>query len=62
MIPSSFSPVIPDFDPKPMLDMNSAFTRTVILVAVVRLHIFTLLSGRELSPAALAAIAKAEPV
>ena len=62
MIPSSFSPVIPDFDPKPTLDMNSAFTRTAILVAVVRLHIFTLLSGRELSPAALAAIAKAEPV
>ena len=62
MIPSSFSPVIPDIDPKPMLDMSYAFTRTVILVAVVRLHIFTLLSGRELSPAALAAIAKAEPV
>jgi len=62
MITSSFSPVLADSDPKPMLNMNSAFTRTALLVAVVRLHIFTLLSGRELSPAALAAIAKAEPV
>ena len=48
MIPSSFSPVVPDMDPRPVLDMNCAFARTAMLVAAVRLHIFTLLSGREL--------------
>jgi hypothetical protein len=47
MIPSSFSPVVPDMDPRPVLDMNCAFARTAMLVAAVHLHIFTLLSGRE---------------
>ena len=61
MIPSSFSPVEPDIDPRPILDMNYAFARTAMLVAAVRLHIFTLLSDRELTCAALAAIAKTEP-
>src|SRR5438874_1182269 len=61
MIPSSFSPVVPDIDPKAILDMNYAFARTAMLVAAVRLHIFTFLSDRELTPAALAAIAKTEP-
>ena len=58
MIPSSCSPVVPDIDPRPILDMNYAFARTAMLVAAVRLHIFTFLSERELTPAALAAIAQ----
>ncbi|MFL5586138.1 MAG: hypothetical protein ACJ797_10450 [Ktedonobacteraceae bacterium] len=58
MIPSSCSPVVPDIDPRPILDMNYAFARTAMLVAAVRLHIFTFLSDRELTPAALAAIAQ----
>ena len=58
MIPSSCSPVVPDIDPGPILDMNYAFARTATLVAAVRLHIFTFLSDRELTPAALAAIAQ----
>ena len=61
MIPSSRSPVVPGINPGPILDMNYAFARTATLVAAVRLHIFTLLSDRELTPAALAAIAKTEP-
>ena len=58
MIPSSCSPVVPDIDPRPILDMNYAFARTAMLVAAVRLHIFTFLSDRELTPAALTAIAQ----
>ena len=58
MIPSSFSPVVPDIDPGAILDMNYAFARTAMLAAAVRLHIFTFLSDRELTPAALAAIAQ----
>jgi len=58
MIPSSCSPVVPDIDSRPILDMNYAFARTAMLVAAVRLHIFTFLSDRELTPAALAAIAQ----
>ena len=58
MIPSSYSPVEPDIDSRPILDMNYAFARTAMLVAAVRLHIFTFLSDRELTPAALAAIAQ----
>ena len=58
MIPSSCSPVVPDIDLRPILDMNYAFARTAMLVAAVRLHIFTFLSDRELTPAALAAIAQ----
>jgi len=58
MIPSSCSPVVPDIDPRPILDMNYAFARTAMLVAAVRLHISTFLSDRELTPAALAAIAQ----
>lgn len=61
MIPSSLSPVVPGINPGPILDMNYAFARTATLVAAVRLHIFTLLSDRELTSAALAAIAKTEP-
>ncbi len=59
--PSSFSPVVPDIDPRLILDMNYAFARTAMLVAAVCLHIFTLLSDRELTCAALAVIAKTEP-
>ena len=58
MIPSSCSPVLPDIDPRPILDMNYVFARTAMLVAAVRLHIFPFLSDRELTPAALAAIAQ----
>jgi hypothetical protein len=58
MIPSSCSPVVPDIDPRPILDMNYAFAPTAMLVAAVRLPIFTFLSDRELTPAALAAIAQ----
>ena len=58
MIPSSFSPVVPDIDPGAILDMNYAFARTAMLAAAVRLHIFTFLSDKELTPAALAAIAQ----
>jgi hypothetical protein len=58
MIPSSCSPVVPDIDPRPILDINYAFARTAMLVAAVCLLIFTFLSDRELTPAALAAIAQ----
>ncbi len=50
MIPSSFSPVVPDIDPGAILDMNYAFARTAMLAAAVRLHIFTFLSDKELTP------------
>ena len=61
MTPSSLSPAVPGINPGPILDMNYAFARTAMLVAAVRLHIFTLLSERELTSAALAAVAKTEP-
>jgi len=39
--------------PQPLLDMNYAFARTALLVAAVRLHLFTHLSKKALTPAEL---------
>lgn len=47
--------------PHTILDMNYAFARTAILVASVRLHIFTHLAGKALTPAELAADADTLP-
>ncbi len=41
--------------PQTILDMNYAFARTAILVAAVRLHLFTCLADTPLTPAELAA-------
>lgn len=41
--------------PQMILDMNYAFARTAILVASVRLHLFTFLAGKTLTPTELAA-------
>jgi SAM-dependent methyltransferase len=43
--------------PQTILDVNYAFARTAILVASVRLHIFTYLANKALTPAELAACA-----
>ena len=47
--------------PQPLLDMNYAFARTALLVAAVRLHLFTHLSKKALTPAELAACADVVP-
>lgn len=39
--------------PQTILDMNYAFARTAMLVAAVRLHVFTYLAGKALTPAEL---------
>jgi precorrin-6B methylase 2 len=54
------SPSLPDHGeqkllPQAILDMNYAFARTAMLVAAVRLHIFTRLARCALTPAELAA-------
>lgn len=41
--------------PQAILDMNYAFARTAMLVAAVRLHLFSCLAGYALTPAELAA-------
>jgi len=47
--------------PQVILDMNYAFARTAILVASVRLHLFTFLARQALTPAELAARADVLP-
>ena len=58
---ASQSPGVAIINPKPILDMNYAFAQTAILMAAVRLHIFTYLAGEPLTAATLAALVKAEP-
>ena len=47
--------------PQPLLDMNYAFARTALLVAAVRLHLFTYLSKKALTSAKFAARADVVP-
>src|SRR5258707_15114318 len=47
--------------PQVILDMNYAFARTAILVASVRLHLFTFLARQALTPVELAARADILP-
>ncbi|MBV9708947.1 MAG: methyltransferase domain-containing protein [Chloroflexi bacterium] len=49
------------FDPGSILDMNYAFARTAMLVAAVRLRLFTHLAERSMSAVTLSAIAETEP-
>jgi ubiquinone/menaquinone biosynthesis C-methylase UbiE len=58
----SHSPTSPPaLDPRRILDMNYAFANTAMLVAAVRLHLFTHMSQKTLTPAALAELAHAAP-
>ena len=56
----SQSPGAAILNPKPILDMNYAFTQMALLMAVVRLHIFTYLASDPLTVASLAALVKTE--
>lgn len=47
--------------PQPILDMNYAYARTALIAASVRLHVFTLLAGKSLSPSELAQAADIQP-
>lgn len=47
--------------PQSVLDMNYAFARTALMVASVRLHLFTALAGKALTPAELATATQAFP-
>lgn len=47
--------------PQSILDMNYAYARTALMAASVRLHIFTLLSSKPLSPGELALAAEIQP-
>lgn len=53
------APPVPD--PRRILDMNYAFASTAMLVAAVRLRLFTHLAHTALTPAALAALAHTAP-
>jgi ubiquinone/menaquinone biosynthesis C-methylase UbiE len=57
----SQSPGVATLNPKPILDMNYAFAQTALLMAAVRLHIFTYLASDPLTAASLAALVKTEP-
>src|SRR3989442_2958610 len=61
MTPSLSSHGEQKLTPQPLLDMNYAFARTALLVAAVRLHLFTHLSKKALTPAELAACADVVP-
>jgi len=52
---------MPTINPKPILDMNYAFAQTAMLMAAVRLHIFTYLASDPLIVVALATLVEAEP-
>lgn len=52
---------MPTINPKPILDMNYAFAQTAMLMAAVRLHLFTYLASDPLTATALASLVKAEP-
>jgi len=55
---ASRSPNVANVNPKPILDMNYAFAQTAMLMAAVRLHIFTYLANDPLTAATLAALVK----
>lgn len=57
----SQSPGMAILNPKPILDMNYAFAQTAMLMAAVRLHIFTYLANDPLTAPTLAALVKANP-
>lgn len=57
----SQTPAPPSLDPRRILDMNYAFASTAMLVAAVRLRLFTLMAQRALTPAALAELAQTAP-
>lgn len=48
-------------NPKPILDMNYGFTQTALLVAAVRLHIFTHLATGAMTSQALARLSQTSP-
>ncbi|GCE51440.1 methyltransferase family protein [Thermosporothrix hazakensis] len=48
-------------NPKPLLDLNYAFAQTAILIAAVRLRLFTLIDEQSLTVGELAAAAGTEP-
>jgi hypothetical protein len=54
-------PGVANVNPKLILDMNSAFAQTVLLMPAVRLHIFPYLAGDPLTATSLATLAKAQP-
>lgn len=54
-------PGVASVNPKPILDMNSAFAQTALLLAAVRLHIFTYLARDPLTATTLAVLVKAQP-
>src|SRR5438067_3424332 len=60
-LPRSQAPTPSVLDPRRILDMNYAFAQTAILVAAVRLHLFTHMAHEALTPAALAALAHTVP-
>ena len=51
----------PELTPQALLDMNYAFARTAMLLTAVRLHLFTRLAERTLTPGELAAEAGTLP-
>ena len=57
----SQTPAASALDPRRILDMNYAFASTAMLMAAVRLHLFTHMAHKALTPAALAALAHAAP-
>jgi SAM-dependent methyltransferase len=59
--PRSQSPIPPALDPRHILDMNYAFASTALLVAAVRLRIFTHMAHKVLTSAALAMLAHTAP-
>ena len=54
-------PGVENINPKPILDMNYAFAQTALLMAAVRLHIFTYLASDPLPTTTLAALVKTQP-
>lgn len=55
--PRSQAPAPPALDPRRILDMNYAFASTAMLVAAVRLRLFTHMAHKALTPRALAVLA-----
>jgi len=60
-LPRSQPPLPSAVDPRRILDLNYAFASTATLVAAVRLHLFTHMAHKVLTPAALAALADTVP-
>jgi predicted transcriptional regulator len=52
---------VANVSPKSILDMNYAFAQTALLMAAVRLHLFTYLASDPLPATTLAKLAKTEP-